>query len=317
MKKKLLVTQNIPLCDYKNWQDVFELDMPKSSYSRLEYLEHARHAHYIVACQETVDREVLDIASKLQAVNSYGVGYDNLDVAACNERGVFATNTPTSVTESTAELAMGLMLALCRRIPNIDAGMRAGTIHWGIMKNAGTTLYGKTLGIIGLGRIGKALARRASAMGMEVYYHNRTRIGPVEEEKLNVTYLPMEELFREMDVVSLNMPLSKSSYHLVNQDTLRLMKKSAFLINTARGKVVDEEALVRVLEKQEIAGAALDVFEDEPKVHPGLLKSQRTVLMPHVGTDTIEVCRKMLSEALEGFLEVESGRSPSNILKLK
>ncbi|QRN85079.1 NAD(P)-binding domain-containing protein [Clostridia bacterium] len=315
MKKKLLITQNIPICNYKNWQDVFELDMPEISYSRSEYLERAQQAHYIIACQQTVDRELLNIAHNLQAVNSYGVGFDNIDVAACQERGVLATNTPNSVTESTAELAMGLLLALCRRIPEIDAGMRAEIVEFGVMKNPGTTLYGKTLGIIGLGRIGKALARRATAMGMKVYYHNRNKLSQAEEEKHQVTYLPLEDLFTKMDVVSLNMPLSKSSYHLVNQNVLRLMKKSAFLINTARGKVVDEEALVNALEDQQIAGAALDVFEHEPHVHPGLLKSHKTVLMPHAGTDTLEVCQKMFCEGIEGFLEVDRGSSPSNLIK--
>lgn len=314
MKKKLLITRNIPVCDYRNWQGIFEVDMPMERYSREEYLERAVNAHYIIACQQKVDRELLATAPGLIAVNSYGVGYDAIDVASCEEAGVSVTNTPTAVTEATAELAMGLLLALARRIPNIDRKMRNGSITWGILENSGTSLYGKKVGVVGLGRIGKAFAIRARAMGMQVWYHNRTRLSPEEEHLLQVSYLPLEDLFRNMDVISLHTPLSKSSYHLVDETALGSMKQSALLINTARGKVVDEQALVEALESGRIGGAGLDVFEHEPKVHPGLIGSEHTVLMPHVGVDTLEVFQNMFCEALDGFMALEEGRRPVNII---
>lgn len=314
MKKKLLVTHKIPVCEYRKWQDVFELDMPEEHYSREEYIERARKSHYIIACQQKVDRELLAAAPGLLGVNSYGVGYDAIDVDACVEAGVCATNTPTAVTEATAELAMGLLLALARRIPEIDRRMRKGAVTWGILKNSGISLYGKKVGVVGLGRIGKAFTRRAQAMGMQVWYHNRTRLSPKEEQALQVTYLILEELFQEMDVISLHTPLSESSHHLVDSVALGRMKSNALLINTARGKVVDEQALVEALEKDIIGGAGLDVFEHEPSVHPGLLRNEHTVLLPHVGTDTLEVCQDMFCEALEGFMALEEGRVPKNVI---
>lgn len=314
MKRKILISHRIPVCPVGGWEEVFELDMPDVRYSRSELLARLGDADYLVACMDRVDEELLAHAPRLRAVNSYGVGYDALDLPALARRRIHATNTPNAVTEATAEMAMALLLALARRIPAIDASMRDGTVRWGVLENTGVSLFGKTAGVVGLGRIGKAFARRARGMGMEVLYCNRNRLDPEKESALGVRHAPLAELLAQSDVVSLHTPLSQSSYHLIDADALARMKPEAFLINTARGKVVDEAALADALTRGTIAGAGLDVFEHEPHVHPTLLSSERTVLTPHAGTETPEVCRSMFRELMQGFLSLERGEIPDNLI---
>ncbi len=314
MKKTLLITKNIPLEHRETWEKWFDIDMPADRYHIAEIREKIKTAHYLIACQTNVDEALLQMAPQLCAVNSYGVGYDSIDVAACKRHEIFVTNTPHAVTESTAELAIALLLSLVRRIPQTDRKVREQTAQWGIMKNQGFSLIGKQLGIVGLGRIGKSMARRAQAMGMQVSYFNRNRLIQGEEELLDVKYKSFEELLSSSDAISVHTPLSKSSLHLFNQQAFSLMKSSAYLVNTSRGKVVDEEALVEALEQSRLAGAALDVFAHEPQVHPGLLRSEKTVLLPHVGPDVLEVALSMTQEALEGFLAIERKETPHNLV---
>lgn len=314
MKRKILISHRIPVCPAGGWEEVFELVMPDVRYSRTELLARVGDADYLVACMDRVDEELLAHAPRLRAVNSYGVGYDALDLAALAQKKIHATNTPHAVTEATAEMAMALLLSLARRIPAIDASMRDGTVRWGVLQNTGVSLFGKTAGVVGLGRIGKAFARRAQGMGMDVLYCNRNRLDPRKEKALGVTYAPLAELLAQSDVVSLHTPLSQDSHHLLDAEALARMKPEAFLINTARGKVVDEEALADALTRGAVAGAGLDVFEHEPQVHPKLLASERTVLTPHAGTETPEVCRAMFRELIEGFLALERGETPANLI---
>ena len=238
-----------------------------------------------------VTREMINSAPYLRLITNFGVGFNNIDLDACRERGIRVTNTPQPVIEPTAELAFALMHDVARRTAEFDRKLRAGTAEaFGVMNNLSHSLYGKTLGIIGMGRIGQALARRAVASGMRIIYHNRK---PLEDEIIGqlgyeVRYVSKEELLQTADFVSLNLPYTPEVKHLIGEKELKMMKPTAYLINTARGAHVDEQALVEALQKGEIAGAAMDVYEHEPQIHPELLTLDNVVLSPHTGTGTWE-----------------------------
>lgn len=246
---------------------------------------------------QKITRELISSMPNLRLVTQFGVGYDNIDVATCRERDILVANTPHPVIEPTAELCFGLMLSLVRRVPELDRSIRNHTLTFGLMQNLGHSLSGKTLGIIGLGNIGKALARRAVASNMCVLYHNRHRLTKEQESQYQVRYVSMEELLRESDVVSLNLPMSAEVRHLIGERELRMMKSTAYLVNTARGAHVDEPMLARALKEGWIAGAALDVFEREPEICEELKSLDNCVLVPHIGTATWE-CRREMADAM-------------------
>ena len=239
-----------------------------------------------------VTREMIMSAPHLQLVANFGVGFNNIDLEACRERGIRVTNTPNPVIEPTAELAFALMHDVARRTAEFDRKLRAGKAEpFGVMNNLSHSLYGKTLGIIGMGRIGQALARRAVACGMRVVYHNRRPLGDEAIRQLGyeaIRYVSKEELLTEADFVSLNLPYTPEVKHIIDGKALRMMKPTAYLINTARGAHVDEQALVKALKEGEIAGAAMDVYEHEPQITPELLTLDNVVLSPHTGTGTWE-----------------------------
>ena len=240
---------------------------------------------------QPVTREMIMSAPKLQLVANFGVGFNNIDLEACRERGIRVTNTPNPVIEPTAELAFALMHDVARRTAEFDRKLRAGTAEpFGVMNNLSHSLYGKTLGIIGMGRIGQALARRAVASGMRIVYHNRRPLGDEAMRQLGyeARYVTKEELLETADFVSLNLPYTPEVKHIIDGKALRIMKSTAYLINTARGAHVDERALVKALKEGEIAGAAMDVYEHEPQITPELLEMDNVVLSPHTGTGTWE-----------------------------
>ena len=246
-----------------------------------------------------VSREMIEGMPNLRLIANFGAGYNNIDLEACRERGIRVTNTPQPVIEPTAELAFALMIDVARRVSEFDRAVRSQLSEvssfegFGVMRNLSHSLYGKTLGILGMGRIGQALARRAVASGMRIIYHNRheltsERIKELKSEGVEAQYVDFQTLLQDSDYLSLNLPYTPEVHHIIGKPELGMMKRSAFLINTARGAHVDEAALVEALKSGIIAGAALDVYEFEPQISPELLKLPNVVLSPHTGTGTWE-----------------------------
>lgn len=258
---------------------------------------------------DRVDAEVLDAAGPgLRVVANVAVGYDNLDVAACRERGVVVTNTPGVLTDATADIAMSLILMSTRGLGAAERRVRTGEPwRWSLTTHLGSGLRGKTLGIVGPGDIGLATARRAKSFGMEVLLSGRSAPDPGAVDALAARVVDLGDLLTASDVVSLHCPLTPATHHLIGADELRAMKPTAHLVNTSRGPVVDEAALVAALAAGEIAGAGLDVFEDEPRVHPGLLGREDVVLLPHVGSATVETRTAMADLAVANVLAVLAG----------
>jgi glyoxylate reductase len=260
--------------------------------------------------RDRVDAALLDAAGgQLRVVANFAVGYDNLDLDACRARGVAATNTPDTLVETTADLAFALILAGLRRVAEGDRLIRARrpwAWRWDFM--LGRDAWGSTLGIVGLGAIGRAVARRARGFSMPVLYAQRHAAPPAVEEELGARRLPLDELLAAADVVSLHVPLTPQTHHLIDAAALRSMKPTAHLVNTARGPVVDEAALADALRGGDIASAGLDVFEREPEVHPGLLELENVVLMPHLGSASVATRERMALRAARNVVEALAGR---------
>ena len=263
-----------------------------------------------------VPRELIEAMPNLRLIANFGAGYNNIDLEACCERGIRVTNTPQPVIEPTAELAFALMIDIARRVSEFDRNIRISglgirglgdaDVQFGVMRNLSHSLYGKTLGIIGMGRIGQALARRAVASGMKVIYHNRKHLPDEIEQKYEARYVDFQTLLQDSDFVSLNLPYTPEVHHLIGKPELGMMKRSAYLINTARGAHVHEEALIEALQNGIIAGAALDVYEYEPAISSELLALPNVVLSPHTGTGTwegrIAMCENV-SDNILAFME--------------
>ena len=257
---------------------------------------------------DPVSERVLAASSHLRIVAQFGVGTDNIDLDAARAHGIVVTNTPDVLTDATADFAFALLLAAARYLCPADQFVRDGAFQrWETTMMMGMELRGKILGIVGLGRIGTAMARRALGFGMRVMYHNRRPINFTIERRLSAQYVSLEELLAQSDVVSLHCALNDESYHLLDAAAFGRMKPSALLVNTARGPLVDEKALVRALREGQLAGAGLDVFEQEPAVHPGLLDHPRVVLAPHLGSATVEARTAMARMAAEAVLAALDG----------
>lgn len=262
-----------------------------------------------------IDEALLARAPRLRVVANYAVGYDNVDLAATARRGIVVTNTPGVLTDATADLAMALMLAAARRLPEGAQMIRQGRWHgWEPEQLPALDLPGAQLGIVGLGRIGQAVVVRARGFGMRIMYAQPRRAAAEVEAALGVRYVGLDELVATSDIVSLHCPLTPETRHLMNAARLEAMKVRAVLVNTARGAIVDEAALVATLERGHLLGVGLDVFEDEPRVHPGLLASPRAVLMPHLGSSTPATRAKMAEMAAQSIADVLGGRRPAHVV---
>jgi lactate dehydrogenase-like 2-hydroxyacid dehydrogenase len=319
---KVFATHRIPGPGLKMLKDAgFRVSVhpDKRAPSRAQLLRSAKGCDALLTLlSDHIDDAVFDAAGpQLKVVANCTVGYDNFDLAAFKRRGVLTANTAGSSNEAVAEHAAALMFAVAKRLLEGDRLMRAGTYKgWDPDLLPGMQLSGKTLGVIGLGRIGSGLAHRAHhGLGMKVLYHDVVRNDAFEQAE-TATFVEIEELLKRSDVVSLHVPLLPSTRHLIGAKQLRMMRKTAILINTARGPVVDEKALVAALKARRIAGAGLDVYESEPKLAPGLAKLPNAVLTPHTASSTVETRAEMSRMAAQAIIDVLAGKTPTNLVPL-
>jgi glyoxylate reductase len=263
---------------------------------------------------DAVDLEVLQAAPKLKVVANFAVGFNNVAIEPATKLGVAVTNTPGVLTETTADFAWTLLMAAARRVVEGDTFARAHEWVWGPKMFLGYDVYGKTLGLIGLGRIGQAVARRAAGFNMRVVFYDSEPIPEQTTKDLGVTRLPLDEVLRISDFISLHVPLLPETHHLLNDRTFALMKPNCIVVNTSRGPVVDEKALVRAVKDRTIAGAGLDVFEREPDIEPALLEMENVVLAPHIASASHETRLKMCMMAADNLLAVLKGQRPPNLV---
>jgi glyoxylate reductase len=295
----------------------FQVDYWKGDkLSRADLLKHVADKDGLICLlTEKVDEELLSTAPKLRIAATVSVGYDNIDVPACTKHKVVATNTPGVLDDTTADFAWTLLMAVARRLLEGDSWMRSGTWNgWDLDQLVGGDVWGKTLGVLGFGRIGRGVARRALGFQMRVLYNDAVRAPADVEKELNAEFVERDRLFRESDFISLHVPLLPDTRHLISKDNLEKMKRTAFLVNTSRGPVVDEAALAEALQNKKIAGAALDVFEHEPKVHPALLTRKDVILTPHMASASLETRTKMAVMAANNVVALFEGRRPPNAL---
>jgi lactate dehydrogenase-like 2-hydroxyacid dehydrogenase len=318
VKPKVLVTQRISDESLATLAARFEVesnqkDKPVSPAQLLRRMKDKDAA--ITLITDVISDKVLASSPRLKVVSNVAVGYNNFDVAAATRRGVMLTNTPGAMDDTTADFAWCLILATARRLTEADRLVRSGKwTRWRFMEFLGHDIYGKTIGICGFGRIGRGVARRAMGFGMKVLYTSRSRAPDAVELEFRASYVDKHTLLRESDVVSLHLPLFAETRHYIGAAELALMKKTAILVNTARGPVVDERALVQALKARELAGAGLDVYANEPKLASGLAKLPNTVLAPHMASASIETRLRMSNMAVANCIAGLTGQRPPNIL---
>ena len=317
MKPKVFVTRPLPApalellstaCEVRSHAE--DASMPVS-----QLAEECREVEGILVNSTRVNEEVLNAAPKLRAISNSGVGYDNIDVAACNRRRIPITNLAGSLEETTADMAFTLLLAAARRAIEADRYVRDGQWErWQFGLMHGLDVHHKTLGLVGFGGIGRPMARRGLGFSMRILYHTRHRADESVERELQAEYADLETLLRESDFLSLHVPLTPETRHIIDGKALGLMKKTAILVNTARGPVVDEEALVEALSSRKIAGAGLDVFEREPQINPALAWLDNVVMAPHIGSATGETRIRMAMLAARNLIAMLAGERPANVV---
>lgn len=317
MRKKILVVAQVPRIGLSELEEKFDIIYPVEFQFGLEELkQHIKDADAVMSVFILpLPGEVIRCATKLKIIANFGVGFNNIDLAAASSSGVVVCNTPNAVTEPTAEMAMGLMISVMRRITETDRRLRSDpNFKWGMMLNLGNGLYGKTLGIIGMGRIGRALAKRAAAAGMKIIYYNRTKLSNEIEAQFNADWVPFEALISKADVISIHCPLTELTHHLIDEKEMKMMKDGVFIINTSRGAVINESVLVKYLQKGKIGGAGLDVFEDEPNIPSALYQMNNVVLTPHNATGTIDTRIELAREASKNILDFFEGKKTISIV---
>ncbi|WP_353894034.1 D-glycerate dehydrogenase [Proteinivorax hydrogeniformans] len=283
----------------------------KESLTEDEILENSKEIHGLLSLiTDPITKKIINSSKNLEGIANYGVGHNNIDIEAANEQNITVTNTPEVLTDATADLAWALLMAAARKIVPSDEFTRAGKFTgWGANLFLGADIKGKTLGVIGAGRIGQTFAKRSLGFDMKILYHNRSRNRQFEDE-LNAQYVDKETLLKESDFISLHAPLTEQTYHMIGESELEMMKDSAILINTARGSMIDEKALVLALKQKKIWAAGLDVFEREPQIEAGLKELDNVVLAPHIGSATFATRRKMAEIAAKNLVRILNGKEP-------
>ncbi|MCG2718698.1 MAG: D-glycerate dehydrogenase [Nanoarchaeota archaeon] len=316
MKPKILVTRRIPEEGMKLLEEKFDVDLNDEDrvLSKEEIIERLEGKEALLSLlTDNIDKEIIDKFPDLKVISNYAVGFNNIDIEAATAKGIPVTNTPGVLTETTADLAFILLCSIARRIVEADKFARAGKYKgWAPMLLLGNDVHGKKLGIIGLGRIGHEIAKRAKGFNMELLYTDHDRDEEFEKQ-YNAKKLSQEELLKESDFVTLHVPLTDETKHLMSEKEFDMMKDTAYLINTSRGEVVDENALVEALKAKKIAGAALDVFEEEPKIHPGLIELDNVIIVPHIGSASKETRGKMAEMAAKNMINIFEGKEPLSI----
>ncbi len=316
----VIVTRRLPPSVETRMTELFDVRLrdPDDRMTRDELAAAMREADVLIPCvSDMVDATLLAQAGeRLKLIANYGAGVDNIDVASARQRGILVCNTPGTVTEDTADMVLALILAVVRRIPEGQAEMQAGTWGgWSPMAHLGGRLAGKRLGILGMGRIGQAVARRARVFGLQVHYHNRRRLHADIESELDATYWEsLDQMLARMDIVSVNCPHTPATFHLLNARRLKLMKPAAVIVNTSRGEVIDENALTRALRSGDLAGAGLDVFERGPDINPRLRALPNAVLLPHMGSATLEGRIEMGEKVILNIKTFADGHRPPDLV---
>lgn len=318
MKPKVFVTRKIP----KPGLDILEkeCEVKVNPYDRAltkkELIENVKGMNGLLCLlTDTVDKEVIDANPNLRIISNYAVGYNNIDVKEATRRKIMVTNTPGVLTDTTADLTWALIMSIARKIVQADKFTREGKFKgWSPMLFLGSDVHHATLGIIGLGRIGKAVAKRASGFEMRILYTDVKRSPEEIESKLRAEFVSLEELLSTSNFVSIHTPLVPETYHLIGEKQLKMMKKTAYLINVARGPIVDEKALVLALQNKWIAGAALDVYENEPNLTPGLAELDNVIIVPHIGSASVATRIKMATMAATNLVAGLTGKIPPNLI---
>lgn len=316
----VVVTRRLPEAVETRLKELFDVTLrePDTAMSRAEIAAAMATCDVLVpTITDTIDAGLIAAAGpRLKLIANYGAGVDHIDVATARQRGILVSNTPGAVTEDTADITLALMLAVTRRIPQGLVAMQSGAWEgWSPMANLGGRLGGRRLGILGMGRIGQAVARRARAFGCQVHYHNRKRLRPEIEAEFDATYWDsLDQMLARMDIISVNCPHTPATFHLLNARRIKLMKPSAVVVNTSRGEVIDEAALTRALRAGEIAGAGLDVYEHGRDITPDLRDLPNVVLLPHMGSATVEGRIEMGEKVIINIKTFADGHRPPDLV---
>jgi glyoxylate reductase len=319
MKPKVTVTHNFPevaLEKLRSRAEVFYNDSGQSL-SSTDLIDRAGKSDAMVSyLTDKIDAAVIDAGGDhLKIIANYGAGFNNIDFAHAQKKNIWVSNTPGVLHETTADLTWAMLLGIARRIVESDRFTREGRFHgWQGDMFLGGDVYGKTLGVIGCGEIGAAVARRALGFDMRVLYHQRTRLSEAEEKKLNARFVSLDELLKESDFVTLHVPLTDATKHMIGRDQLAMMKPTAYLIHAARGKVVDDQALVDALKNKSIAGAALDVFENEPALTEGMTDLDNLIVLPHIGSASVATRDTMALLVVDNVFDALDGKTPRTLI---
>ena len=316
MKPIVTVTNIFPQVALDKLSSECDLKINRTSLTKEELKQKVSGSDAVISyLTDRIDQDIIDRGTKLKIIANYGAGFNNIDVTYASERGIWVTNTPNVLHETTADLTWAMILGAARQIVSADRYTREGKFQgWGAKLFLGGDVYEKTLGIIGLGEIGRSVARRAIGFNMRTLYHQRNRLPKEEEKKLNVEYATFEKILRESDFLTLHVPLTEETEYMIGNDEIALMKKTAYLIHTARGKVIDDYALVAALREDRLAGAALDVYEDEPELTEGMRELDNLMLLPHIGSASFETRDKMALLVADNILDVLEGKTPRSLV---
>ena len=316
MKPIVTVTNIFPQVALDKLSSECDLKINRTSLTKEELKQKVSGSDAVISyLTDRIDQDIIDRGTKLKIIANYGAGFNNIDVTYASERGIWVTNTPNVLHETTADLTWAMILGTARRIIPADRYTRESKFQgWSAQLFLGGDVYEKTLGIIGLGEIGRSVARRAIGFNMRTLYYQRNRLPEEEEKKLNVEYAVFEKVLRESDFLTLHVPLTEETEYMIGNDEITLMKKTAYLIHTARGKVIDDYALVAALREDRLAGAALDVYEDEPELTEGMKELDNLMILPHIGSASFETRDKMALLVADNILDALEGKTPRSLV---